>query len=113
MSCVHMLERLPGRGRLHGILRYRDLSFGVPNRSLNTQNLETLVQGQNNAQLIADLTEGLPLLLHIDHAFQNGFTYKDCLIASFFETKDSNTVKVVPPHILCMELWALVFTVIG
>ncbi|KAF8245723.1 hypothetical protein K440DRAFT_586597, partial [Wilcoxina mikolae CBS 423.85] len=39
--------------------------FGVPNRGLNAINLDTLVRGQNNAQLIANLREGSQLLRHI------------------------------------------------
>jgi hypothetical protein len=83
--------------------------FGVPNRGLNARNLKTLVRGQNNARLIEDLKEGSPLLLHIHHAFQNSFTYKDCLIVSFFETKDSRTVKVLPYS----PLFSIVLTVLG
>jgi hypothetical protein len=70
------------------------LLFGVPNRGLNTENLETLVKGQKNETLVRDLTEGSPLLRHIHESFQTTFNHKDCLITSFFETRDSKTLKV-------------------
>jgi hypothetical protein len=70
------------------------LLFGVPNRGLDASNLAALVRGQKNARLIADLNQGSPLLLHIDHAFQRSLAYKGCLVVSFYETKDSNTVNV-------------------
>jgi hypothetical protein len=71
--------------------------FGVPNRGLDASNLETLVRKQKNAQLISDLKEGSPLLRHIDEAFRNSFIYKDTIVISFFETKDTRTVNVFIP----------------
>jgi hypothetical protein len=60
-------------------------------------NLETLVREQKNAQLVSDLKEGSHLLHHIDDAFRNSFIYKDSVVISFFETKDSRTVNVHTP----------------
>jgi hypothetical protein len=68
--------------------------FGVPNRGLDAHNLEILVRGHKNAQLVEDLKEGSPLLRHIDHAFQSSRAYEYCVTVSFYETKDSRIVKV-------------------
>lgn len=71
--------------------------FGVPNRGLNTQNLETLVKGQRNESLIRDLAEQSQLLRHQHQTFQQGFRHQDCTIVSFYETHDTNTVEVCVP----------------
>jgi hypothetical protein len=78
------------------------LLFGVPNRGLDASNLAALVRGQKNARLIADLNQASPLLLHIDHAFQRSLAYKGCLVVSFYETKDSNTVNVRFIYLICV-----------
>ncbi|KAF8243586.1 hypothetical protein K440DRAFT_55349 [Wilcoxina mikolae CBS 423.85] len=70
--------------------------FGVPNRGLNTENLETLVKGQRNETLVRNLSERSPLLCEMHHAFQQSFPYKDCSIVLFYETKDTKTVEVQP-----------------
>ncbi len=72
------------------------LFFGVPNRGLNSENLESLVKNQRNAPFVAGLQEGSELLrmLHrgLSHTYQNSLT--PCFVASFYENQDTSTVEV-------------------
>ncbi len=89
------------QGRLendHAILRacIGLLFFGVPNRGLNNENLETLVKNQRNAPFVAGLKEGSELLRMLHQGLSNTYktTLTPCFVASFFETHDTNTVEV-------------------
>ena len=72
------------------------LFFGVPNRGLNNSNLETLVKNQKNAPFVSSLREGSELLRILHQSMSRAYpkSLKSCLVASFYESKDTNTVEV-------------------
>ena len=81
------------------------LLFGVPNRGLNNSNLETLVKNQKNAPFVSSLREGSELLRMLHQSMYREYpkSLKSCIVASFYETKDTNTVEVSPFKIITRE----------
>lgn len=72
------------------------LFFGVPNRGLNSANLESLVKDQRSAPFVAGLKKHSDLLRMLHQGLSNTYktTLTPCFVASFFETHDTNTVEV-------------------
>ncbi|KAA8899102.1 hypothetical protein FN846DRAFT_782513 [Sphaerosporella brunnea] len=70
--------------------------FGVPNRGLNNGYLLSLVKGRKNEALVQNLMESSALLNNLHIAFQRSYksSLKYCFVASFFETRDTNTVEL-------------------
>jgi hypothetical protein len=74
--------------------------FGVPNRGMNMSHLLPMVEGQPNVSLIRLLSPDSQYLSDLDEQFSSISTFRNVLILSAYETKRSQTTKVVPPLIL-------------
>ncbi len=71
--------------------------FGVPNKGLKEENLSSLLKGRKSAPFMTSLGERSELLELLRRQFHHTHDkhLKSCCVVSFFETKDSPTVKVV------------------
>ena len=67
------------------------LFFGVPNRGLDIDSLQSIVCNQKNRYLLESIGQYSDLLLQQDGQFVPVFDFKDRPIVSFFETKSSPT----------------------
>ena len=71
------------------------LLFGVPNRGMDIESLQSIVGDRQNRYLLESVGQYSDLLLQQDGQFGSTFHFKDSPIVSFFETKSSPTaVKV-------------------
>lgn len=67
------------------------LFFGVPNRGMDIESLQSIVCNQKNRYLLESVGQYSDLLLQQDGQFGSTFHFKDSPIVSFFETKASPT----------------------
>lgn len=67
--------------------------FGVPNNGLEVASLISMVKGQPNSNLIADLKGGSQFLRLLD-MFWEGFKVRDTRVVSINETKPTPTVQL-------------------
>ena len=67
------------------------LFFGVPNRGLDIDSLQSIVCNQPNRYLLESVGQYSDLLLQQDGQFGSVFSFMDSPIVSFFETKSSHT----------------------
>ena len=71
------------------------LFFGVPNRGMDIESLQSIVGNRQNRYLLESLGQYSDLLLQQDGQFGAIFHFEDSPVVSFFETKSSPTaVKV-------------------
>jgi hypothetical protein len=72
------------------------LLFGVPNIGLNNENLLSLVEGQDNEDLVRGLKFDSPELKQLDTDFERAYraNFTRCFVISFFETRQTMTVMV-------------------
>lgn len=71
------------------------LFFGVPNTGLEVESLKTMVKGQPNARLIADLEVSSGFLdLLVSHWDTARVEIIDTRVVSIYETKPTKTVEV-------------------
>lgn len=78
------------------------LFFGVPNRGLDVQAIRSMVKGQPNSRLVADLDPSSQSLRLLHEAFCDQFTFEESSITSVYETKLTRTVvvRIFPPPLL-------------
>ncbi len=74
--------------------------FGVPNRGMSISSLMPMVQGQPNQSLLLSLDRDSQLLREQQRRFKEIFElpetrYRKFKVASFYETKASNTATMV------------------
>ena len=73
------------------------LFFGVPNRGMDIESLQTIVGDKQNRYLLESVGQYSDLLLQQDGEFGPTFHFKDRKVVSFFETKSSPTAVKVSP----------------
>ena len=73
------------------------LFFGVPNRGMDIESLQSIVCDRQNRYLLESVGQYSDLLLDQDGQFGSTFHFKDSPIVSFFETKSSPTAVKVSP----------------
>ena len=73
--------------------------FGVPNRGLNNENLLSLMKEKKSAPFVANLMQGSELLEVLHIAFLRSYEndMKSCFVASFYEMKDTKTIRQYCP----------------
>ncbi|KAI5790407.1 hypothetical protein FPQ18DRAFT_293396, partial [Pyronema domesticum] len=71
------------------------LFFGVPHQGLNPISIQSLVKGERNTHFLQDLSPESEFLLSLRRDFRNCHRnfVKDCILISFYENKDTNSVK--------------------
>lgn len=67
------------------------LFFGVPNRGMDIESLQSIVCDRQNRYLLESVGQYSDLLLQQDGQFGSTFHFEDSPIVSFFETKSSPT----------------------
>lgn len=75
---------------------YGLLFFGVPNRGMETETIQTIVKDQPNADLIRALNPGSRFLSELRRQFDECFTWKDSEIISWYETCTTTLLQVCP-----------------
>jgi hypothetical protein len=80
---------------------YALLFFGTPNQGMNIETLRSMVNGQPNERLIADLGTESEVLRNLESDFHRCFNKKDLKVVSFYEMKDTPTVQVCAKMLLC------------
>ena len=79
---------------LNGV--YGILFFGVPNHGLKNDALLTMVKSQSTKRLVTDLGEESTYLDRLSEDFARVFDLRGSEIASYYETRATNTVQVIP-----------------
>ena len=75
---------------------YGILFFGVPNHGLKNEALSTMVKGQLTERLVIELGEESTYLDRLGGDFARVFDLRGSEIASFYETRATKTVQVIP-----------------
>lgn len=70
------------------------LLFGVPHLGMDNASLMTMVKGQPNEAIVRDLSPSSRFLSELHRQFNKIFTYDNSHIISWYETKETATIKV-------------------
>jgi hypothetical protein len=75
---------------------YRLIFFGVPHRGMEIRTLQSMVKKMPNQRLVDDLGVDSQYLRDLQRQFFRQFDLQGSEVLSFYETRDTPTVEVLP-----------------